>query len=198
MQWKKIVSFLQRRKRRDRGLPWNDLKIRVRRHLLNIANQSRRSAARDGNDVPGSWNSEWIDSNEFSGRGRTSLRGTTVLGERSSLRANGGYLPVARQNTICHVAADTKFILSFFVSLSLTLSLPSFFLFRSIEGRRVCGIKFFATDKMNFKFSHSLFNNIERRDGDTFRWPFWMYRGCTWNNVSFLRTFDPFFLLLRG
>lgn len=78
------------------NLAWNDLKIRVRRHLLNIANQSRRSAARDGNDVPGSWNSEWIDSNEFSGRGRTSLRGTTVLGERSSLRANGGYLPVAR------------------------------------------------------------------------------------------------------
>lgn len=74
----------------------NDLKIRMRRHLLNIANQSRRSAARDGSDVPGSWNSEWIDSNEFSGRGRTSLRGTTVLGERSPLRANGGYLPVAR------------------------------------------------------------------------------------------------------
>lgn len=111
-----------------------------------------------------------------------------------------------RMVDICRWPARTRFatslptrnLFSLFSSLSLSLthSLPSFFLFRSIEGRRVCGIKFFATDKMNFKFSHSLFNNIERRDGDTFRWPFWMYRGCTWNNVSFLRTFDPFFFVI--
>lgn len=58
----------------------------MRRHLLNIANQSGEgTSAREGTSAgakPGSWNSEWIDSNEFSGRGRTSLRGTTVLGER--------------------------------------------------------------------------------------------------------------------
>lgn len=99
-----------------------------------------------------------------------------------------------RMVDICRWPARTRFatslptrnLFSLFFRPSLPLSLSSFFLFRSIEGRRVCGIKFFATDKMNFKFSHSLFNNTER--GGMIR--FGGHFGCTRvvrNNVLFAR-----------
>lgn len=63
----------------------------------------------------------------------------------------------------------------------------------------MCGIKFFATDKMNFKFSHSLFNNTER--GGMIR--FGGHFGCTrvvTEQCSFRKKkkFDPFSFYREG